>query len=183
MLQDNNITITTQQSCSMLERNISWNSSIDTPHNVDRDSFLDNSFIAFQQGMYDIQVTIRICYYQSFFNDQYWSDQTRIENTGFLILIRTNAHVYFALDGGLVQRCVVPVVSSVGVRAATQQEADHLRVPERAGVMERDQTTVVAGMDIRSGLQEMLDHVLSPKACQSSQMTISFKCIESNMMK
>lgn len=77
------------------------------------------------------------------------------------------------------QRCVVPVVSCVGIRAATQQKADHLCVPERAGVMERDQTTVVTGMDICSGLEEMLDHVLSAKACQSSQMTISFKSIES----
>lgn len=101
----------------------------------------------------------------------------------FLNLIHTNAHVYFALDGGLVQRCVVPVVSCVGVRAATQQQTDHLRVPERAGVMERDQTAVVTGMDVCSSLQEMLHHVLSAKACQILHKTNGLKCNESNMMK
>ncbi len=100
----------------------------------------------------------------------------------FLKWIHTNAHVYFALDGSLVQRCVVPVVSCVGVRAATQQQADHLRVPERAGVMERDQTAVVAGMDVCSGLQEMLHHVLSAKACQTLHRTSRLKCNISNMI-
>lgn len=39
----------------------------------------------------------------------------------------TDTDVYLALDGGFVQRRVVPVVSSVGVGPLTQQQGHHLK--------------------------------------------------------
>lgn len=82
----------------------------------------------------------------------------------FLVLSRTDAHVYLSLNGRLVQGCVVPIVSCVGVRAATQQQTHDLGVSERTGVVKRDETAVIARVNVRSGLQEMFNHVLSSKA-------------------
>lgn len=76
----------------------------------------------------------------------------------------TNANINLPLDGGLVQWCVVPVVSGVGVGALTQQEADHLGVAEGAGVVQGDEPAVVPGVDVGSRLQEVLHHVLPAEA-------------------
>lgn len=75
----------------------------------------------------------------------------------------TNAHVDFAFDCGLMQGCVVPVVAGIWVCSLAQQQANHLSVAERAGIVQRDQPTVVAGVHIGARLQEVLHHVLPAK--------------------
>lgn len=42
----------------------------------------------------------------------------------------TYTDVYLALDGGFVERRVVPVISGVGVGPLTQQQGHHLQTPE-----------------------------------------------------
>lgn len=47
----------------------------------------------------------------------------------------TDAHIYLPLDGSFMQWGVVPVVSGIGICTLTQEEADHLCVPEGAGIV------------------------------------------------
>lgn len=76
----------------------------------------------------------------------------------------TNANIDLPLDSGLMQWCVVPVVSGVGVGTLTQQQADHLGVAEGAGVVQGDEPTIVPGVDVGPRLQEVLHHVLPAEA-------------------
>lgn len=75
----------------------------------------------------------------------------------------TYAHVDLALDGGFVERGVVPVVSGVGVRSVVEEYLHDLAVTERAGVVQGDETPVVAGVHLRPVLQEELHHVSATK--------------------
>lgn len=76
----------------------------------------------------------------------------------------TDADVNLAFDGCLVQWCVVPVVSGVGVCTLTQQQADYLGVTEGTGVVQGDEPAVVPGVNISTRLQQVLHHVLPSKA-------------------
>lgn len=76
----------------------------------------------------------------------------------------TNADVNLALDGCLMQWCVVPVVSGIGVGTLTQQQADHLGVTKGAGVVQGDEPAVVPGVNISTSLQQVLHHVLPAEA-------------------
>ena len=72
----------------------------------------------------------------------------------------TDAHVDLALDGRLVKGRVVPVVARVGVGALAQEQADHLGVAERAGVVQRDEAPVVPRVHVGARLEEVLHNVL-----------------------
>lgn len=76
----------------------------------------------------------------------------------------TNADIDLALDGCLVQRCVVPVVPGVGVGTLTQQQANHLSVTEGAGVVQGNEPSVVPGVNISTRLKQVLHHVLPAEA-------------------
>lgn len=76
----------------------------------------------------------------------------------------TNANIYFALDGSLVQWRIVPVVPGIGVRTVTQQEADHFGVAKRTSIVQRNEPTIIPGMDIGPGLQEVFHHIFPAKA-------------------
>lgn len=76
----------------------------------------------------------------------------------------TDADVDLALNGCLVQRRVVPVVPGVWVGTLAQQQADHLGVTERAGVVQGDEPAVVPGVNISARLQQVLHHVLPAEA-------------------
>ncbi len=79
----------------------------------------------------------------------------------------TDAYVNFALNGGFMERSVIPVVSGIGIGSLTKHQADHLGVTEGTGVVQRDQTSIVSRMHICPILQEMFHNVFPSKTCKT----------------
>ncbi len=77
----------------------------------------------------------------------------------------TDADVDLALDGSLVQRGVIPVVSGVGIGPVLQEQVDDVSVTKRAGVVERDEATIIAGVHVCSVLKEVVHHISTAKTC------------------
>ena len=70
-----------------------------------------------------------------------------------LLTVLTDADIHFALNGGLVQRGEVPVVSGIGVSPVLQQRGDDLGVPKGAGVVQGDQAAWVSGRGKWEGME------------------------------
>lgn len=108
------------------------------------------------------------------------------------VCVCTYTHVNLALDSGLVQRGVVPIVSGVGVGSMPKQQIHHLHkntvrlsegklcsargggwcggavfyvsVAEGAGVVERYQPSVISGVDIGAVAEEKVHNVFTTEA-------------------
>ena len=63
-----------------------------------------------------------------------------------------HTHVVLALDCGLVERGVTPIVAGVGVGPGPQEERHNLGMAERASVVQGDEAAVVSGVDIGSSV-------------------------------
>ena len=53
----------------------------------------------------------------------------------------TNTDIHLALDGSLVERSEVPVVSGIGITAVGQEDCHHLSVAKGTGIVERNKPT------------------------------------------